>query len=648
MFISFWFLFALAVFAGLNVALKCCAVGVLVWITYHVTLLCLEKRKAKQIASEIAPFKRNQQQLKFEHAKQLLKELKLGAGDHSLIKLSVTDLLKKIQNGDLKIKDVVSAYCVKAMDSQTKYNCVTECCMAEALDEALRMDARDSSSEEKTNSPQLLRGIPLSLKDMISVRGLDNSCGVAKFCRNPATEDALIVKALRSAGAIPFLKSNVPQAMLSFECKNPVWGKCVNPYHADYTCGGSSGGEACLLATDSSAIGIGTDVGGSVRIPAHFCGICALKPTSRRVSTMGFRTTIPGQEAIPSICGVMGRTVEDLLLPLKVFWSESVFEQDVSLIPKVFDEKMANQIDKKLTVGYYLSDGWIDPSPACVRAVQTAVQLLQANGHTVVECSPPDIHRAQLLYYSLITADKAAAIRDTVTDEIFEDYTYGLVYVPKVPSWLRKSIGWLLEKCIADKQYADVFRAMDVNSVHECWVLQCQRALYRQQFASKLRQLKCDVLICPAHVLPAVEHGAFLKISSACCYTQLYNLLDWPAGIVPVTHVRSTDVYTSKPKSFLEKNMRLFYDPMKGQGLPVGIQVVGLPYEDEKVLCAMRIIQSLVNYNRDFTTNHFLASSSSIISNKSSSLAMNVSDSETAATVSVLSTSGSASSSSSL
>ena len=166
-----------------------------------------------------------------------------------------------------------------------------------------------------------LAGVPVSLKDTITVKGFDSSLGYSAFTKRPMPHDSALVRLLRDAGAVPYVKTNVPITMLSFEAANDVFGATENPYKKGYTAGGSSGGESALLAFGGSRIGVGTDVAGSVRIPSHYSGVVAIRSSMHRFLKMGNATTLPGQEGVPATCSPMARTLEDL----ETFW-RAVFQ----------------------------------------------------------------------------------------------------------------------------------------------------------------------------------------------------------------------------------------------------------------------------------------------------------------------------------
>lgn len=169
--------------------------------------------------------------------------------------------------------------------SLTFVHSLTEVCFEDALDRANTLDEYVASHQESVGP---LHGIPTTLKDQFNVKGYDTTIGYVGRALSPAKDDAVLVKMLRSLGAIIMAKTNLPQSIMWCETENPLWGLTTNPYSPDYTPGGSTGGEAALIARGASVLGFGTDIGGSIRIPAHMMGIYGLKP-SVSISTSSLR-----------------------------------------------------------------------------------------------------------------------------------------------------------------------------------------------------------------------------------------------------------------------------------------------------------------------------------------------------------------------
>ncbi len=184
----------------------------------------------------------------------------------------------------------------------------------------------------------------MSVKEIIDVAGTDSTCGLAARCFQPATEDALAVRLLVEAGAVPFVKTNVPQALISFESINNVFGRVLSPWDKARTPGGSSGGEGALLASRCSPLSLGTDIGGSIRIPCAFNGLYGLKPTSNRVSRKGLgvprKGNSNGQVILRAACGPLGTCVRDLSLVCEAWWGNGrMWEEDPYVMPKLFDRQ---------------------------------------------------------------------------------------------------------------------------------------------------------------------------------------------------------------------------------------------------------------------------------------------------------------------
>jgi len=270
----------------------------------------------------------------------------------------------------------------------------------------------------------LPRGVPLANPTNTNTKGFDSTCGMAARCFKPAEGDALAVELLRAAGAVPFVRTNVPQLLLMAETDNHVWGRCDNPWASSRTCGGSSGGEAALVALRGSPLGLGTDVGGSVRSPAFYCGVVGFKPTPSRVSRLG--VAVPrqnersGQLHIPSAAGPIGKTVDDVALLAKAVWEQPAHvHADPTVPPLRFDEPLylgptgpavlagcpsafdptltpllplhhplsqggasatarcgASAKRRGLRVGVLGTDGWFTPCAANTRALEEAAALL--------------------------------------------------------------------------------------------------------------------------------------------------------------------------------------------------------------------------------------------------------------------------------
>ncbi|NWY09286.1 VDHAP protein, partial [Aphelocoma coerulescens] len=192
---------------------------------------------------------------------------------------------------------------------------------------------------KKQKEKGLLYGIPISIKDHINCKGHISSGGMVKFLGQVKEEDSVIVQVLKHQGAIPFVKTNIPQTMINYDCSNLIFGQTLNPLNHQKSPGGSSGGEGALIAGGGSILGIGSDVAGSIRLPSSFCGLCGLKPTGNRISPPGCSDS-PFVLTVTGMLGPMARDVDSLALCMKALLCQQMFQLDPTVPPIPFDEEV--------------------------------------------------------------------------------------------------------------------------------------------------------------------------------------------------------------------------------------------------------------------------------------------------------------------
>jgi Asp-tRNA(Asn)/Glu-tRNA(Gln) amidotransferase A subunit family amidase len=233
--------------------------------------------------------------------------------------MTATELRESIQSGKLQVSDVVRVFCERAAAAGDKFNLITEEFYFDALKQAIEMDSLGAKAPTKNG---LLFGVPISVKDQIHQQSSCSSCGIRARALRTSQADGILVELLRDQGAIPLMRGNTPQCLMLPESDNNVWGRSDNPWNPSCTCGGSTGGDGGLVACQAAPIAIGTDIGGSLRIPAHFNGVYGMKPTSARITSQGIAVPRPGdvtgQQAIVSAAGPMANCTDDLVRYLQL------------------------------------------------------------------------------------------------------------------------------------------------------------------------------------------------------------------------------------------------------------------------------------------------------------------------------------------
>ncbi|XAO27235.1 hypothetical protein I312_106077 [Cryptococcus bacillisporus CA1280] len=508
---------------------------------------------------------------------------------------------------------VMVAFIRAACAAQRKTNCLTEVLFREALDEAKRLDKEFFETGKAEGD---FWGLPSSFKDTFNIKGVDSSIGVSPYCFQPtedASQEGALVKLFRAAGGIPFCKTNIPQTLLSFECKNPIFDGTTNPTAADRTCGGSSGGEGAIIALKGTPMGWGSDIGGSLRIPAHYCGIYTLKPVTGRWPSSGGRASVRGFEGIKAVVGPMARSVDDLIFASRIMLNlaqqSSVSLNGEQLLPIPWREV---EVPKKLRVGYFTDDHAIKASPACVRAVLESVQVLEKSGHEVIQFDPPDVPEALKIFAGLTSSDGYKTLLSNLGSDPMEASMRLTTLGAKYPRWLHRIVTWLIAKFTGDQLYADVFGSSKPKTVTEYWQYVHKRNVYSNNFRKLVwEEKKFDTIICPVQAVPALRHDETEWLSPLCIGTVLFNVVDSTVGVLPITRVnRDLDALPadylkdSKGSKLLEKRVYIgkpgkedpTYDAEKMHGLPVGVQVVGKAWEEEKVLKMMKVLDNMLQY----------------------------------------------------
>jgi len=466
-----------------------------------------------------------------------------------------------------------------------------------AREEARKLDAEFAKTGELKG---LLHGVPISVKDMIDVKGFDSSIGYTQWTNKPAKQDAPLVAALRAAGAIVIAKTNVPQTLLAFESCNPLWGRTLNPWSAAHTAGGSSGGEGALLGADGAVLGVGTAIGGSIRIPSGYCGIYGLKPGHGRISYGGMADPNPGFEAIHAVAGPMARSVADLERMARVLFGAREGGHAYFPAPNPYRDV---KLPEKLRFGYYLNDAAVKGSPASHRAVLETVQALRAAGHECFEIGSPDSIEALLLFCGLTSGDGYETMMSHLGPDKREPSLFITTLGTRLPGFVRVAASWVIRTIVGDSKFASVLAHSYKKTVRHLYEYVVDKAAFEQQTRATLWGAPLDAIIAPVQAVPAVPHGGCDRLIPLACSTLLYNIVDSPVGVIPVTRVdaardRLSDEWRAAPgngSKLLEGALygpNGAYDPQAMEGLPVGVQIFGEAWAEEKVLAIMHVVDA--------------------------------------------------------
>jgi fatty acid amide hydrolase len=503
---------------------------------------------------------------------------------------TATSLSALLDRREVSARDILRAHHDRIAAVDGRVHAFTEVLTESALAEADASDARRARGEAR--GP--LDGVPVSIKECFDVAGRATTLGLPSWAGRVAERDSAMVTALREAGAVVLGRTNLSQTMLYVEARNPIYGQTANPWSLAHSSGGSSGGEGAAIACGASPLGVGTDIGGSIRTPAHFCGIAGLKPTLDRLPMKGYRTVLAGQESVRGMAGPMARSVADLALFFRALDPRRLAALDPRVPPLEWEGLDGVKIEG-MRVGVYSDDGVLPASQALTRAVERAAAALRARGATTIAFEPPGVRALLSAYLGALSADGGSTMVAALAGGEVDPVLQPLRRMAGVPARGRRVMA-RAARVLGQRNLSLMLDSMGDKTVGELWRLTDQLRAYRTTLLDAMERLRLDLLLCPPFATPALPHGGSKNFTLASSYSILFNATQMPAGVVPVTRVGSGETRRSHVGSDLLSRHASKIDA-ESAGLPVGVQVVGRAWRDGEVLAAMMAIESEVKHD---------------------------------------------------
>lgn len=448
----------------------------------------------------------------------------------NLLYASLGELAQAIRDKQVSSVEVVEAHLRRIEAVNPALNAVVQITADSALEGARAAD--EALSRGELAGP--LHGVPMTIKDSFDTAGVISTGGTLGRANFIPERDATVVARVKAAGAILMGKTNTSELTLSFDPDNLVYGRTNNPYDTTRTPGGSSGGAAAIVASGGSPFEIGSDYGGSIRLPAHFCGIAGIKPTSGRVPRTGH--IIPyaaGATDAYQQVGPLARKVADLNLLMPVIAGPDF--EDPAIIPMPWSDPDAVDL-KTLRVAFHTDNGAATPTPETIQTVQAVARALESQVALIEEKRPPEIENTWAIWENVARAAGGQAylsvIEQAGTQQISPNVEY-IAHIPTVP-------GDEFEKRIA---------ALD-------------------QFRSRMLAFMADydLILCPVNAYPALLNGTYPQHRAGYTYTAIYNVTGWPGAVV-----------------------RAGTSP---EGLPIGVQIVARPWREDVALAVAQFVEN--------------------------------------------------------
>ncbi len=459
--------------------------------------------------------------------------------------LSATEMASAIRAREFSCLELVDAHLQQIERLNPVLNAYVQLRADEAREDARQTDALLSSGMEL--GP--LQGVPISLKSSLDVAGLRCEAGSKLRKNNIPAQDATLVARLKQAGAIVLGVTNTPECLMAWETDNLLYGRSNNPWDLNRTPGGSSGGESAAIAACMSAAGVGSDGGGSIRVPAHYTGICGLKPTPGRIPSTGHFPPGLGGFSWIGVVGPMARTIRDLHLLLGVMAGEDLSDPDSAPVPLV--EIEASEL-KHTRVGVMAENPRHPVTAETKAAVEAAARTLQGAGLPVELFQPNLLDRVHKLWVDVFVRMIALAFQPMAQGQ-------------------RSELSPIF------RQYFEYAASLPPLAAEEMITLLAERDIVRSHFLKQMDQY--PILLMPVAPGPAFKHHEIgwlpdeytATFTETFAYTQWFNLLGCPAATVPISQ--------------------------SSEGLPIGVQVVGRPFDDELVLAVAALIERDFGWN---------------------------------------------------
>ncbi len=461
-----------------------------------------------------------------------------------IIYWSAKQMAEAICAKKLSSLEVVDAHLRRIEEVNLKLNSVVQLAAETARAQARQADAALARGEVK--GP--LHGVPMTVKDSLATAGVVTTAGTLGLTSFMPTRDATAVARMRAAGAILLGKTNCTELCGSGETDNQVYGRTSNPYDLTRSPGGSSGGEVAIIAAGGSPLGLGSDFGGSIRGPSHFCGIAGLNPTMGRVPRTGHIPPYGGAFDTARI-GPMARFVEDLSLTLPII--AGVDWLDPTVVPMLLGDPGAVDL-KALRVAFYTDNGVFSPTPETAEVVRNVAQELSEAGMAVTEDRPGGLEELMEIAARLQSANKAVDQR-----KVFSEFADSTVMQPEALD--RYAERWM--QCSQEIRSESAMSALEFLAWTMKWDV-CRGAML-----SFLKEY--DVIVCPVDPYPAMPHGFTRQdgfdARGLTSYTKPYSMAGWPSAAIR--------------------------GGTSSEGLPIGVQVVARPWREDVALAVAQHIE---------------------------------------------------------
>lgn len=483
--------------------------------------------------------------------------------EKSITSRTIMELSQAIGNGELTALEVTKAFTHRAMFAHQILNCCSEIFINQALE---RAEALDTIFKETGKTVGPLHGIPISLKDQVDLKGIASALGYVSRCHDKKDENSLLADKLLEMGAIFYVKTCVPMAMMAPETGTNLFPYTYNALNINLSSGGSSGGEGALIAAGGARVGFGTDIGGSIRIPASYNGIYGIKPSVGRVSYLRVSNSYANQECIPSVIGPLAQTLEELEFTLKLVVDSKCWLQDPKVLPIGWTQYTIPS--EKLKIGIWFDSGDVEPMPAIKRTLKEIYgSLSKSDNFEVVKVEWPEHQRLIKALFDVYGADASKEIMNECA---------------KSGEPLHRLLDYLM----------DPENKTSPLTINQWWELCNEVYLIKAKYLEFWCGNQLDAIIAPVMAQTQVKPYSVSSLD----YTGVCNLCDCSSVVIPLNKVDpiKDTLIVRGTRSDLEKSIRDQYDVQAVDKMPVCVQIITRKLEEEKGLAIASLVQKVV------------------------------------------------------
>lgn len=492
---------------------------------------------------------------------------------------SATALVALMKSGEASSREVTEHFIRRIEAVNPRLNAVVVPLFDDAMRRAAEADERCARGDELGR----LHGLPFTIKECFDYPGTPSTLGVLARRDDRAEDFDPYVGSMVDEGGIVLGKTNVPQLLIFIESENRIYGRTNNPHNADFTCGGSSGGEGAIIGAGASPLGIGSDIGGSVRFPAAFCGIASVKPTMWRIPDLTRYGDGILEGPVGSVAGPLGNFAEDLALVL------GIMNETAAKSRKVEPLGDFREVDPgRLRIGYFHSDGIFEPMPAVRRAVDESLARLRDAGAETIEFPLPPLGWAEEIFYRILTVNRGKVFTDVLGDEKPLPQLRNTILLVKASPATRRAVGALAQVFGQStlRRLLPYFGGEGERFLRE-WTEKQEQ--FRRDFLARMEANRIDAILSPIAAVPGLMHRTADKLGVGGFYSPLYNLLGFPAGIATVSRVRDDEATPRKAGLDLRDRAAATIE-RKSAGLPLAVQVAARPWRDDIVLSLIDLL----------------------------------------------------------